>query len=168
MSPALASFIQESLYHLDRNTSKLEKVFEELNESDIWLRPNEASNSVGNLVLHLCGNITQYIVSSLGGAPDSRTRDAEFTATEGFDKEALWQRLTETIENAKQVIADVTEERLVETKIVQGKSYTGIGNIMHVVEHYSYHTGQLIFWTKLLKNKDMGFYAGWALNQTNA
>lgn len=163
MNP-LNSFIQSSIHYIDWNTTKLEKVFSLLTEEDIWKRPNPASNSVGNIVLHLCGNITQYIISALGGAPDLRERDAEFAAIEGATKAELWQKLTETIEQAKAVIVQLDEAKLAKNQIVQGQNYTGIKIVLHVVEHYSYHTGQLIFWTKLLKDVDMGYYAGWALN----
>lgn len=165
MNLTLASFIESSIHYLDWNTTKLEKVFQTLDASEIWHRPNSSSNSVGNLVLHLCGNITQYIISTLGDAPDLRDRDAEFAAEEGMTKAELWEQLTATIESAKQVIAGLDEAKLIQTQVVQGQTYTGIKIVLHVVEHYSYHTGQLIFWTKLLKDIDMGYYADWALNE---
>jgi uncharacterized damage-inducible protein DinB len=65
------------------------------------------------------------------------------------------------------VIKNIKEDELLPPRSVQGFNYSAIGIIIHVVEHYSYHTGQIIFWTKLLKNRDMGFYAGVDLNRRN-
>ncbi len=67
-------FKTQSVAYFEANTPRIEKCLAQLNETEVWLRPNGASNSVGNLLLHLCGNITQYILSSLGGQPDHRTR----------------------------------------------------------------------------------------------
>ena len=147
---------------------KWKKALATLDEADIWTRPNAASNSIGNLVLHLCGNITQYILSALGGDADDRQRDAEFAAQQGATKAILFQNLATTIAVAKTVIAAMDDDELAAVKMIQGKPFSGIANILHVVEHFSYHTGQVIFWTKSLKNQDMEFYANWAVNAKNA
>lgn len=140
---------------------------DELAEDEVWQRPNNASNSVANLILHLCGNITQYIISALGNEEDKRTRDEEFAAREGAGKAELFDKLEHTLVKASSVINNATGEDLMKAYSVQGFSYTGIGIIIHVVEHYSYHTGQIAFWTKLLKGKDLGFYANIDLNVRN-
>jgi len=154
--------------YFEANTPRIEKCLAELSEADIWLRPNGASNSVGNLILHLCGNITQYILSSLGGGPDHRTRDAEFATEGGFTKQQLWEKLEATTTEAARIIGEVSEAELLRVRSVQGFQLSGIGIVVHVVEHYSYHTGQIAFWTKQLKNKDLGFYAGLDLNVPNS
>jgi len=122
---------------------------------------------VGNLLLHLCGNIRQYAISSLGNTSDVRERDKEFSADGGYSKSGLLQKLIATIEEAKRIIQNVSEVELLKKRKVQGYIYSGLGIIIHVTEHYSYHTGQIIFWTKLLKNKDLNFYAGVNLNIKN-
>ncbi len=140
----------------------------ELDEKDVWYSPNENLNSIGNLILHLSGNIREYIISSLGSEPDIRERDLEFSTRDGFTNAELIRKLEDTVEKAKIVIAGISMEGLIQVRIVQGFSYSGVGNIIHVTEHYSYHTGQIIFLTKLMKNKDMGFYAGVDLNKKNS
>jgi len=163
----IEEFIGQAIHRIDENTQKLATCMHELNESEIWKRPNLHSNSVGNIILHLCGNIRQYAISSLGNSKDVRERDKEFSADGGNSGPELFRKLTDTIEQAKNVIQSTTEEELLRERKVQGYTHSGIGIILHVTEHYSYHTGQIIFWTKLLKDKDLGFYAGIDLNVKN-
>jgi uncharacterized damage-inducible protein DinB len=160
-------FIEQSIDRMDQNTRKIESCMNELDETDIWFYPNEHVNSVGNLILHLSGNIRQYIISSLGEGPDLRERDLEFSTDGGYTKTELFNKLRDTVGEAKSVIVNISEEKLLRKRSVQGFIYTGIGNIIHVTEHYSYHTGQIILLTKLFKNKDMGFYSGVNLNKRN-
>jgi hypothetical protein len=160
-------FIDQSLYTINENTSKIKSCLNQMDEKDIWFRHNKHINSVGNLILHLCGNIRQYIISSLGGAPDIRERDIEFSAAGGFTKAELTAKWQDTMYGAVTIIADASPDNLLRRRVVQGSTLSGIGIILHVAEHYSYHTGQIIFLTKLIKNIDMGFYAGTDLNQRN-
>lgn len=159
--------IEQSIFRLNENTPRIKKCLDELNEEEVWMRPNDSSNSVGNLILHLCGNIRQYIISSLGGEKDTRERDKEFETKGGKTKAELFEKLTVTVDQAVEVIKKLDEESILEVRSVQGFSYSGVGNIIHVVEHYSYHTGQIAFWTKLLKDKNLGFYDGVDLNTKN-
>ncbi len=161
-------FIEQTLKSIDENTSKIKACMKQLDEKDIWFRHNEHVNSVGNIILHLCGNIRQWIISSLGGAPDIRERDFEFSTMGGFTKEELTSKWQDTMQEAVTVITDTSPENLLRRRVVQGTAHSGIGIIIHVTEHYSYHTGQIIFLTKLYKNIDMGFYAGMDLNKRNA
>jgi uncharacterized damage-inducible protein DinB len=160
-------FIDQSLHRINENTPRVIRCMNELEETDIWKRPNNVSNSVGNLILHLCGNITQYIISSLGEAEDIRERDREFSAGDGYTKSGLIEKLGTTVEKAKVIIQTMDKDGLLRKRSVQGFEYSGMGIIIHVTEHYSYHTGQIVFWTKLLKEKDLGFYAGIDLNKKN-
>ena len=168
MTPSITSdFKNQSLHYLRLNTPRIEKCLSLLSEADVWKRPNATSNSVGNLILHLCGNIRQYIMSGLGRQPDTRERDEEFRATEGFTKQELLQKLTETVAEAAAVIEATDEDNLLSERKVQGYTLTGAGIIIHVVEHYSYHAGQIAFWTKLLKDEDLAFYGNADLNIKN-
>ena len=161
-------FVEQAIFRLDESNRMVRRAFDELAEEDVWKRPNSASNSIGNLILHLCGNITQYILSSLGNTEDRRQRDAEFAVREGYAKAELLDLLLNTVRQAREVIRQQDAESLMRKRMVQGFQMSGIGIIFHVVEHYSYHTGQIAFWTKLLKDKDLGFYAGLDLNVKNA
>jgi uncharacterized damage-inducible protein DinB len=167
MNPISKEFISQSIYRIQENLPRIEKCLNELSDEELWQRPNSSSNSIGNLVLHLCGNITQYIISGLGKSADNRNRDSEFAATGGFTKTELRNKIASTINNAVSVIKGLSENDLAETKSVQGYNSSGISIIVHVTEHLSYHTGQITFWTKCLKNKDMGYYAGIDLNKKN-
>jgi len=159
---------QEAIHRLQENTPKIKKCLDELTEEEIWKRPNNSSNSIGNIVVHLCGNITQYILSSLGNAEDRRERDKEFAVEGGWNKKELFEKLQSTVDEAVKIIKDVDQQDLLRKRSVQSYELSAIGIIIHVVEHYSYHTGQIIFWTKLLKDKDLGFYANVDLNKKNS
>ncbi|GAB5527425.1 MAG: hypothetical protein Roseis2KO_52970 [Roseivirga sp.] len=159
--------IQQAIRHFNENTDKVLHCLNQLTQEEVWQRPNDASNSVGNQLLHLCGNITQYAVSSLGHHKDLRDRDSEFSATGGIDKNALQEKLLQTVQMAIATFQKLPEAELMRVRSVQGFDYTGIAVIMHVVEHYSYHTGQIAFWTKLLRDKSLGFYDNVDLNVKN-
>lgn len=167
MSTIATEFICQSIHRIELNMPRIEKCLIELSEEEVWHRPNESSNSIGNLMLHLCGNITQYIISSIGDEADNRERDQEFNATGGFTKTELLHKLETTVTKAIEIIKNCDDESLLKIRNVQGFTYSGIGNIVHVTEHYSYHTGQIALLTKMMKNKDLGFYAGMNLNTKN-
>ena len=160
-------FLSQAIHRIDENTPKLIACVRELDEAEVWKRPNPHSNSVGNIILHLCGNIRQYAISSLGNRQDVRERDKEFSADGGYSASELLKKLTDTLDEAKSIIQTISAEELLRKRKVQGYTHSGIGIVIHVTEHYSYHTGQIIFWTKLLKDKDLGFYASVDLNVKN-
>ncbi len=159
--------VKNALYQMDLSTRMIQKSLTEISEEEVWLKPNESLNSIANLIIHLCGNITQYIISSLGETEDIRERDLEFSTSKGLNKSELLTKLEATVDNAKRVIFDSDPEQLLKIRVVQGFSFSGVGVIIHVVEHYSYHTGQIAFWVKQLKNKDLGFNKGRDLNTKN-
>lgn len=169
MNSAITSeLIEQCVYRLKLNTPRIEKCLQLLTEEQVWQKPNETLSSIGNLILHLNGNISQYIISSIGGERDNRERDAEFSTNGGYTKIELYNLLHHTVEKAAEVIQACNEDQLLEKRTVQGFYYTGMANIIHVVEHYSYHTGQIAYWTKVLTGLDLGFYAGNDfLNQKN-
>ena len=167
MNNIAQEFIDQSIFRINENTPKIIKCLDDLSEEQIWVRPSKASNSMGNIILHLCGNIRQYIISALGGQADVRERDKEFAAMDGYTKKELQNKLVTTLEEAINVIQSVDEIQLLKIYSVQGFNESGIGIIIHVTEHYSHHTGQIIFWTKQLKGKDLGFYANIDLNKKN-
>lgn len=152
--------IKNALYRMDESTRMIQKSLGEISEEEVWLKPNESLNSIANLIFHLCGNIAQYIISSLGETEDIRNRDLEFAADKSDDKSEMLAKLEDTVDTAKRVIFDSSLDQLLKIRSVQGFSFSGVGVIIHAVEHYSYHTGQIAFWVKQLKNKDLGFYDG--------
>lgn len=156
----LKEFKEQIVYRLNESTRMIKISFQKLEEEDIWKKINDSSNSIGNLIIHLCGNITQYAIASLGKTEDQRNRDYEFEVTSGFTKEELLSKLETTVEKAKSIILSTSEEEYMRKRSVQGFEFSGIGIAIHVTEHYSYHTGQIAFWTKQIKNKSLGFYDG--------
>jgi uncharacterized damage-inducible protein DinB len=151
-------FLDYSTKKLQQLGSRIETCLGSLNQDQVWARGGDNENAVGNLVLHLCGNLRQWIVSSVGGQPDIRDRDAEFSAQGGASVEDLAQRLHATVEEAVAVVSAVPAERLAERIVVQKYDVTVLEAIYHVVEHFSMHTGQIIFATKMLTGSDLGFH----------
>ena len=160
--------MQDSLHHLfldcsvrslEQSLSRIEACLGKLTEEQVWVRGSENENAVGNLVLHLSGNVRQWIVAGVGGAPDTRQRDGEFSARGGNSIPELRERLRGIVAEAAAVIGAVTPERLAERVVIQKYEVSVLEAIYHVVEHFSLHTGQIIFATKLLTGSDLGFYA---------
>ncbi|MEX2016074.1 MAG: DUF1572 family protein, partial [Candidatus Hydrogenedentales bacterium] len=123
--------------------------------------------SIGNIVLHLCGNVRQWIVSGLGGAPDVRRRSDEFTERGPIPKTVLINRLNETLSAADATLKSLDGPALARTYRIQGNEETGVAAVIHVVEHFSYHTGQIVFFLKSRHGIDLGFYAGQDLTKLN-
>jgi uncharacterized damage-inducible protein DinB len=137
---------------------KIERCLEQLNDEQIWWRPNAESNSIGNLVLHLCGNARQWIVSGLGSAPDNRIRDAEFARREVVPRAELLQLLRTTLADVEAVLRDLDPSVLLEKRTIQGSEVDVLEAIFHVTEHFSMHAGQIFLLTKLLTATDLRFY----------
>jgi uncharacterized damage-inducible protein DinB len=135
-----------------------------LTTDQIWWRPNEASNSIGNLLLHLSGNVRQWIVATFNKDEDKRNRPAEFAAKEGAPAKELLDRLGATLDEAAHVLDRLTPAELLAEYDVQGYHTNGIYVVYHVVEHFGMHYGQIAYITKLLSAKDLGFYK--ELNKT--
>lgn len=128
-----------------------------LSEKEIWWRANRASNSVGNLVLHLQGNVRQWIISGIRDRPDIRDRDREFAETGPIPRRELLAGLRKTVSEADLVLKDVKEADLVRRFSIQGFDVTGFQVLSHVAEHFAFHAGQIIYATKLKLGKDLRF-----------
>lgn len=137
---------------------KIEKCLEVLPPADLWWRPNPASNSVGNLLLHLSGNLHQWIVAGVGGMGDNRQRAQEFSADGGGNAALLIEKLRATVQQAVQVLHRLEQNQLEQPQAIQGIQITTLGAIYHAVEHFSMHVGQIIYITKLRTGRDLGFY----------
>lgn len=162
-----SEFIENCCYRMDESLRMIKISLKKVSEEQIWKRPNASLNSIGNLILHLCGNMTQYGIASLKETEDKRQRDIEFSTNSGFTKKELLAKLEMTVQDVKGSFQDSSLSRLLSIKQVQGFEFSGIGNIIHVVEHFSYHTGQIAFWVKQLHNEQLGFYDSYDLNTKN-
>ena len=153
------AFVDLSIYYLrDNYIPKIRKCLKHMNEEDIWWRPNESSNSAGNLILHLAGNIRQWIVSGVGQNPDVRDRQSEFTERGPMSTEKLLATLYKAIDDACDVLEKLDVARLSEPREIQGNSVNVMEAIYHVVEHCAMHTGQIIYVSKLRVGRDLAFY----------
>ena len=137
---------------------KIERCLERLSDEQIWWRANEESNSIGNLVLHLCGNARQWIVSGVGGASDRRERDAEFAQRQAIERNELLGLLRTTLTDVDSVLRNLAPATLLERRLIQGSDVDVLEAVFHVTEHFSMHTGQIIMMTKLLTSSDLRFY----------
>ncbi len=152
-------FVDCSVRRLRQNVDRIDKCVGRLTEEQVWVRGHESENTVGNLLLHLAGNVRQWIISGVGGTPDTRDRDSEFNAQAGPSKTELVASLRATVEEACGVIEPLTAERLAATVHVQKYDLTVMEAIYHVVEHFAQHTGQILFVTKMLTGEELGFYS---------
>jgi uncharacterized damage-inducible protein DinB len=152
-------FITRSRYHLSQEfLPKIERCLELLKDEQIWWRANPQSNSIGNLILHLSGNVRQWIVSGLGSAADSRDRDAEFAQRDVISREELIAKLKQTVDDADATLAKFDVDKLLNRLAIQGCDVSALEAILHVVEHFSMHAGQIVLLTKILAKKDLAFY----------
>jgi uncharacterized damage-inducible protein DinB len=154
-----AEFIEASRVFLrDDYMPKLLHCIERMSDEDLWWRPNEVSNSVGNLILHLCGNLRQWIVSSIGGVEFKRNRDAEFAARGPVTKVELVENLKQTLGEVDEVLASLTSDRLLHRFDVQKYNVSTLQAVYHVVEHFGYHLGQILYIYKMRSGTDPRFY----------
>ena len=159
MSDIARAFIEEARSQLAADyLPKIERCLEGLSDAQIWWRPNEQSNSIGNLLLHLAGNARQWIVCGVGGASDRREREREFNQRDEIPRDALLAALRATLAEVDETLASVDPNSLLEERRIQGLDVSLLRAIFHVVEHFSMHTGQIIQLTKLLKGDDLAFY----------
>lgn len=145
-------------YFAEDYLPKVERCLELLTDDQIWWRANSQSNSIGNLLLHLSGNVRQWIVCSLGGAPDERDRDSEFAERRIIPRDELLARLKQTLSEADATLAKFDPDKLIERRVIQGLDVTALEAIFHVVEHFSMHTGQIIMMAKMFAEVDLEFY----------
>jgi len=151
-------FLDYSARKLRQLTGRIEDCLGRLTEEQIWARGAESENAVGNLVLHLSGNVRQWIVAAVGGRPDIRQRDAEFAARGDVAASELAGLLRAIVDEATGVIETLSPDRLAEHLTVQSYNVTVLEAIYHVVEHFSGHTGQIIYATKLLTGVDLWYH----------
>jgi uncharacterized damage-inducible protein DinB len=153
------AFVERSRYYLAYEyPTKIRLALKVLSDEAIWQRSNEESNSIGNLLLHLSGNIRQWIVCGVGNAPGDRDRSAEFAARTGPGRADLLALLGETLRDADSVLSKLSESDLDRSVTIQGRDTTILAAVYHVVEHFSMHTGQIIMLAKIHSPGRVHFY----------
>jgi len=144
---------------IGESVPRIKQCVAQLSEHEIWYRPNDHSNSIGNLILHLCGNARQWIVSGLGKAPDHRIRQAEFDERGPVPTSQMLEEMDALMVEINAVLDRLTPEDLINLHPVQVFEESGLSILVHVVEHFSYHTGQITYAVKAIKDMDMGYYS---------
>jgi hypothetical protein len=152
-------FLTFSADKLTQLMGRIDSCVKKLTPEQIWMRADANQNAVGNLLLHLNGNVRQWILHGVGGQPDVRDRDAEFAAKDGAVANELLARLRSTVEETAGLLRTLPAARLMERVDTQGYDCTVLAAIYHVVEHFAGHTFQIIYVTKLCTGEDLGFYA---------
>lgn len=153
------SFIDRSRAYLaEEFRIKLRKTIDALPPDMLWSRPNEQANSVGNLLMHLEGNVRQWIVGAVGGAPDVRNRAGEFATREGSTREELIRRMEQTLDEADAVLAKLRPEQLTERRRVQARDVSILDAVYQVVQHFALHLGQIILIAKAQVPGAVKFY----------
>lgn len=155
--PAALAFLRHVRFRLREDyLVKITAALGELSEEQLWWRPNEASNSAGNLLLHLAGNVRQWVIAGIGGQADARDRASEFAERRHVGKQELLGLLTRTLDEVEAVLVGLEVEvtaagvdaPLQRQCVPQGFAQTVFDAVFHVVEHFSYHTGQIVFIAK--------------------
>jgi len=142
------SFPELAARYLEEYRGKIEIAIEGLSEEQIWWRPNESSNSIGNLLLHLEGNLSLWVLGGLGRIAYQRDRAGEFSADHQGDGRILGARFATVVSGSRAVILALGDEDLVRDLEIQGYEVDGLSAVMHAVEHTSYHTGQIVWIAK--------------------
>jgi hypothetical protein len=148
-------------FYLLENKHKIEEVWQDVDEHILWLRPNDQTLAPGNQLLHLSGNLRQWVLHALAGQPNLRRRDEEFICPQPMQADDVLSTFLQTMQEVRACLSSFADwEREV---TVQGHATTALGVWIHMAEHLSYHTGQLIFQVKQQRGKAYHFYDGWDL-----
>jgi hypothetical protein len=137
---------------------KIERCLERLDDQQIWWRANEPSNGIGNLILHLCGNVTEWIIGGVGGQAFERHRQQEFDERRTIAKAELLEMIRSVVTNADAVLGATEPTDLTARRRIQGYDVTVLEAIYHVVEHFSMHSGQIILLAKARTGADLGLW----------
>jgi uncharacterized damage-inducible protein DinB len=138
--------------------TKIRLAVEALPADAVWWRANDQSNSVGNLLLHLAGNVRQWMISGVGRAPDIRHRAAEFAARDGASGVELLATLNQVLDEVEGVLDGLTPDALLEHRTIQARDITVLDAIFICVEHFALHLGQIILIAKLRAPGSIQFY----------
>lgn len=148
------------------STPRIIQCIEALSDEEIWYKHNDNTNAVGNLVLHLCGNVRQYLLSGIGRQKDVRERSKEFSEEGPIEKKYLIQWLQSLMEEVDELLGSIKVTDLIQDRKVQGFDENVVSILVHVTEHFSYHTGQITYYTKFIKDVDTAYYGDLDLDVT--
>jgi uncharacterized damage-inducible protein DinB len=144
-----SAFLAQSRLTLTSSLKKIAHCLEQLEETDLSWRQHESHNSIQNIMLHLCGNVRQWIVHGVGGEPNVRHRPSEFSERQPLAKTELLARLQDTLAQADRALADFPPQRLLESRRIQGFDTTVLAAVFDAVSHFVGHTHQIVYITRL-------------------
>lgn len=148
---------EEAAHELESARSRIVHCLDQLSDEQVWWRSRESMNSIGNLLLHLCGNVRQWLIAGIGGTPDHRNRPAEFADRSHRPRAELRQLLDGTVAEAQQVLRRVSAEELLRVRRIQGFDITALRAIFDAVPHFRGHTQEIIHLTRVLKGDSYRF-----------
>jgi len=148
-SPVAQAFLAESRRKLSACHERIRHCVDQLHDSQLWWRPHPSMNSIANLVLHLCGNLQQWILSGVSGVPDVRNRPREFAEQGPIPRETMLERLAEVIQGVDKVLAGASDTHLLQPRRIQGFDETGLSAILDSLSHLTGHTQEIICLTRL-------------------
>lgn len=152
---ALALLADAREFFVAEYVPKISNSLDALSEEEVWWRPNDASNSIGNLILHLDGSTRMWVIGVAAGRPTVRDRDAEFAARNSAPKAELLSTLRATLSEVDDTLAKLDETTLLASREWKGEQVTGLWAVTHAVEHFAMHTGQIIMLAKMRLGKDL-------------
>jgi uncharacterized damage-inducible protein DinB len=151
MATFARQFLDDSRAFLTRDyLPKIEGCIGRLAPEQIWSRSNDASNSIGNLMLHLAGSSRYWALEVIGGTAVGRVRQREFDQREPIPSDRLLAELRAAVTEVDRQLASLPDESLLETRSTRDESLTVLWCVYHIVEHFSMHTGQILSMAKSL------------------
>lgn len=152
------AFGREIALELAAATGIIGHCLRQLDDEQVWSRPAISMNSIGNLLLHLCGNVRQWIIAGVGGAADTRERQKEFDERGPIPKAELFSRVESTVLEASEVCKSVSEEQLLNRLRIQGFETTGLGAILHSVSHFRGHVQEIVHMSRAILDEAYEFH----------
>lgn len=147
-------YLEESQKQFIKARDRVNHCLNQLDDADIWWTPQEPCNSIGIILQHVCGNLRQWVLSGVGGAPDTRNRPKEFVIEEKPPKAVMQKTFNEVLDGVLAVLKDLDPERLSEHHRIQGFDASLLGAIYVAVTHLDIHVGQILYITRLRKGAE--------------
>jgi hypothetical protein len=151
-------FATEASHVFEASMLRIEHCISQLTDQELWWRPAPEMNSIGNLLLHLAGNVGQWVVAAIENVPSRRNRPAEFAEHGPVLRDQLLTPLRETVAQARRAIKAIkTPDQLLQTRRIQGNDTNLLTAIFHASSHFEGHTQEIIAMTRQIKGNQYKF-----------
>lgn len=162
MKNAVKLFQDNIVQLLSASEARISHCVKQLNHDQLWWTPSPNQNSVGTLIRHINGNLRQWAIAGILQTKDERIRDNEFDPRSQLDATHLLSSIQQTISEAINVIQQLDETRLCESRHIQQFPTTVMGALLHTVPHCIGHTHQIVQLTRMQLTNDYQFH--WSPN----